>query len=177
MAAAIFEQRLREAGSTSGWQIASAGTWTREGLPAARRAQSVMQEWGIDIQAHRSRQISGDLLATANLVVVMTSNHREALTAEFPGDASRICRLGDLAGVRYDIPDPINGSLDDVRIVARELDTLLTTKLDVFLETARALQPSTEIGSSHDAMTQPPSPHHDDSRRPEIRPVPRSLLI
>lgn len=125
MAAALFRRHVERTDQAQQYEIASAGTWATDGLPAARRVRIAMGEFGIDIEPHRSQQVTRSLIDASDIVVAMTNDHREALRVDFPDAAQRIHRLSDLAGENFDVPDPINGTLDDVRVVARELDELL----------------------------------------------------
>lgn len=133
MAEALLRQRIEEAGASGQFTVGSAGTWTVDGKPPARRVHTVMQEYGIDIGRHRSRAVTPALLRSSDLIVVMTRDQQQALQLEFPDLASRIMCLSDFAGEQYDIPDPINGTLDDVREVAQEIDGLLTSGLPLIL--------------------------------------------
>ena len=121
MTAALFRRRLEEAGIASAWRVESAGTWACEGAPAARKAQMVMQEWGLDLSSHRSQCIKPERLYSFDLILVMSNWHREALRVEFPEIADRVCLLAEMAGLRDDVPDPIDGSLADVCAVARDI--------------------------------------------------------
>lgn len=45
------------------------------GQPATAEAVAVLKEWGLELDHHRSRQLTPDLLAQADLVLAMTSQH------------------------------------------------------------------------------------------------------
>ncbi len=111
--------------SNHGWRIESAGTWAMEGQPAAAKVHLVLQPRGLDISAHRSRQVTGDMLRSFNLILTMERGHKEALRAEFPEIANRVFLLSEMAGKSYDVEDPIGRSLADFEITARELEELL----------------------------------------------------
>ncbi|MDQ2754348.1 MAG: hypothetical protein M3R71_02230 [Actinomycetota bacterium] len=66
MAAALAEH--------AGLSAASAG-FMGEGQPAPPLAVEVMAERGIDISGHRSRQVTAELVADAELVLTMTRQH------------------------------------------------------------------------------------------------------
>lgn len=125
MAMALCRHLLREE-TTENWQITSAGTWARDGKPAMPYTIAAMQEWGLDLRAHRARSVDAGLLAAQELILVMEANHREALAAEFPNLADRIHLLAAMAGPAFDIRDPVSGTLDDYRMTAQQLHTLLT---------------------------------------------------
>ena len=125
MAEGLLKQRLAAAGMTDRVQVSSAGTWARKGVPATPSAVLVMAERGVDIGAHRSREVGADLLAESDLVLVMTQNHAESLTAEFPDVAARIQRFGALGGAAFDIADPVGRPPAEYRATADELTRLI----------------------------------------------------
>ena len=43
-----------------------------------------MRQRNIDLSEHRSRPVDTGVLAEADVILVMTRNHQEALQAEFP---------------------------------------------------------------------------------------------
>ncbi len=136
MAAALLQDRLRREGLDGRYQVQSAGTWAIEDVPATAAARQVMAERGLDIEQHRSHNVScADLERTA-LVLVMTQNHREALAAECPSARGKIFLLSEMAGVKYDIPDPYLGSLDSYRACVQDLVDLIDQGLGRILELA-----------------------------------------
>ncbi len=136
LAAALLRQRLASHIPPLHWQVESAGTWARPAAPAAPAMQRIAQEWGIDLTAHRAKEVDGPLLARQDLILVMEQGHKEALSLEFPSIASRIHLLSALAGHAYDVVDPIDRSLDDYRATALELDDLIARGLPRLLALA-----------------------------------------
>ena len=92
MAEVLFKQEVVRRGEAGQWQIQSAGTWTEPGLPATQFSQVVMARRQIDLAEHRSQPVDGDLLRAADVILVMTHNHREV----FAGRVSRHCCRGRL---------------------------------------------------------------------------------
>ena len=125
MAMAFLRKRLANTGNAAEWRVESAGTWAREGMPAAQQAQIVMSERGIDLSNHRSRCVNRAMLHSFDLILVMSRDHQEALSVEFPGIADRVYLLSEMVGKSYDVPDPIDSSLADVNDVARDIKTLI----------------------------------------------------
>lgn len=125
MAAALFRSKIGSDPAALGWDIESTGTWAVKGAPASHNAQLVMQEWGLDISAHRSKPVDGPLLSRYNLILTMESGHKEALQAEFPEIAGRVHLLSEMVGKNHDIVDPIGSSLEDYEDTAREIDQIL----------------------------------------------------
>jgi protein-tyrosine phosphatase len=63
--------------------ISSAGT-LRDGMAAAEEVVELMDKRGIDVQLHRSRRLSHDMLASADLIIGMTRDHvREGALMDF----------------------------------------------------------------------------------------------
>ena len=136
MAHALFQSKIGSKSAHQGWVVDSAGTWAARGTPASTYAQEVMQSWGLDISAHRSKPVTLELVQTADLVLTMERNHKEALRAEFPEFSERILMLSEMVGKEANIDDPIGGSLDDYEATARELDSLLNNGFKKILRLA-----------------------------------------
>ena len=114
IAAALFTNMLAKASQLAGWRVESAGTWAEEGLPASRAALRAMQIMGLDISRHRTRCVTGGMLAAFDLIVAMEQGHKEALQAEFPAVAQRVFLLSEMVGAAYDVPDPSDGTDEDL---------------------------------------------------------------
>lgn len=120
--------------ATAHWRVGSAGSWAKEGLPAIPNAVRVMRDQGLHIEQHRSRQVSANLLQASDLTLVMSQHQQEGLRVEFPTVAARICLFSEMVGLKYDIPDPAGGKIDDVREIADEMDQLIERAFPHILE-------------------------------------------
>ena len=122
IAAAQFKDELIKRKQDNEWKVISAGTWTSDGLPAMTEAIQKAKKIGLDIQDHRSKVITRDLLEEADLILVMESGQKEALAIEFPSYREKILLLSEAAnGTVHDIPDPILKP-SDVDVVAEICD-------------------------------------------------------
>jgi protein-tyrosine phosphatase len=130
MAAALLRARLNEDKERQDWRVVSAGTWASEGRPASGYAIEEMSARGIDIRAHRSRDINEDLIGKADLILVMTRNHAEALSIAFPDRSDKVYLLSDMVGETYDISDPYGGTRLEYSYVAQELEQLIDAGYD-----------------------------------------------
>ena len=133
MAAALFNKKMGEMGLSDRCQARSAGTWGRDGYPAAAESIRVMQARGMDISAHRSREVSAEIIDAAHLILTMERGHQEALQIEFPHKRENIWLLTEIIGPGYDIPDPYGGTLGDFEETADELDRILDRGIDKIL--------------------------------------------
>ena len=125
MAAALLRRRLEQDEERSDWRVVSAGTWASEGRRASGHAIEEMASRGLDIGSHRSRSVDERLMEQADLVLVMTQNHAEALAATFPDRAEKVHLLSEMVGETYDISDPYGGPRSEYASVARELEGLI----------------------------------------------------
>ncbi len=130
MAEALLKALAAQRGETERWQIQSAGTWAEPGRPATQLSQIVMQQRKIDLSAHRSRPVDATLLTSADVILVMTRHHQEALQAEFPEVQSRILLMSQLIDRSFDVDDPFGGSVDDYELCATDLQNILTEGYD-----------------------------------------------
>lgn len=123
MAAAMFRARAERAGDS--FCVASAGTWGAEGEPAAPFARQVMNERGLSVDEHVSRVVTHEILSQADLILVMTRNHRDALCAEFPSARPKIHLLSQVNGIEYDIADPYGKPRAAYEMCAEDLKQLI----------------------------------------------------
>lgn len=127
MAAALFNARARRCGEDHLYYASSAGTWALEDAPASTNALAVMAQRGIDLRTHRGQTVTRALLDQADVIIVMTTSHRDALVSEFPHVRAKIHLMSELVNQVYDIADPYGGTLDEYEDCAHHLETLIDT--------------------------------------------------
>jgi protein-tyrosine-phosphatase len=126
LAAAFFCKCLEQAEDRESWAIDSAGTWAQPDLPPDARALQDAKDWGLDIKAHRSKQVNAFILSQSNLILVMEAGQKEALQVEFPKEREKIFLLSELAeGISYDIPDPFSTEGVTHQEITMELSDLI----------------------------------------------------
>jgi len=91
-------------GPMRGARVASAGLGALEGRPADPLAVELLAERGIDISAHRARQLTPELLSSFELVLVMEDEHRREIQRLAPSARGRVHRIGKFG--EFDIADP-----------------------------------------------------------------------
>ena len=101
MAEALLRRELR---GQHGITVASAGLGALVGHAASEHSVELMAEAGIDISAHRARQIHPDMVRDADLVLVMEARHKRAIDDADPTVRGKVHRLGEWQG--KDIDDP-----------------------------------------------------------------------
>ena len=95
---------IRQLSAQPQMSVTSAGITALVGYPADEIAQALLLEQGIDISAHRARQLTGAMLRQTDLVLVMETGHKRAIEMIDPSARGKIYRLGEWGG--FDIPDP-----------------------------------------------------------------------
>lgn len=103
-------------------EFASAGTSAWEGAPASDGALLVGLEHGLDLNTHRARQLTGDLVKRANLILAMGPHHLERIQAL--GGEGKAHLLAGYASHGQDerpISDPFGGGLEVYRVTVDEL--------------------------------------------------------
>ena len=117
MAEALLKRELRE---QDGFTVESAGLGALVGYPASEFSIELMDELGVDITAHRARQIHPDMVNAADLVLVMEAGHKRAIDDADPTARGKVHRLGEWQD--RDIDDPYRqpkaafaDALEDIR--------------------------------------------------------------
>ncbi len=113
-----------------GYLVRSAGLAAGPGLPAAAEAIEVGSCYGADLTRHASRQLTLELAARADHLLVMTEGHARALAGQLPPGSARprlLSREGE------DVPDPIGGSREVYEECARSLDACVRLVVDEIL--------------------------------------------
>jgi low molecular weight protein-tyrosine phosphatase len=103
MAEGYFVNQLGQSGSSQ-IIVTSAGIRAQLNRPAEPDAQSTMKKHGIEISAHRGRQLTEDLAKQSDLILVMTQNHLDLLTQQFPMAKGKTWLLGHWDN--FEIADP-----------------------------------------------------------------------
>ena len=98
----------------------SAGRSAWDGSPATNDAVAVARERGLDLDGHRSRPLTGELVGGADLVVALDRKARDA--AERLGGAGKTRLL--------DVADPDGRGLDEYRRTVAQLERELPAILE-----------------------------------------------
>jgi protein-tyrosine-phosphatase len=130
MAEAIA-RRLLDAGGREDVGVSSAGTAAWDGAPASEGAYLIALEHGLDLSAHRARQLTTDLVASADLIFGMSPHHVDRAVAL--GGEGKTHLLGAFAGRRGEtaqVEDPFGGDLEEYRATFGRLEELLADAVE-----------------------------------------------
>lgn len=114
MAEYLFLSRLAP---NSPWTAGSAGLSAADGLAASRTAIEVMDEIGVNIRKHFSRELTNELIDEATIIMAMTSAHAAELKQRFPKARDRVHLLGSFNknAKEKEISDPVASSIEIYR--------------------------------------------------------------
>ena len=118
MAEVIAGDLLRE---QPGVVVGSAGVSAGPGGRATAPALAAAAELGLDLEDHRSRPLTAELVATADEILTMTAAHRARVVEQWPEAADKTQVLDP----DVDVADPFGGSLADYRSTAEQIKTAL----------------------------------------------------
>ena len=118
----------------SAWIVDSAGLSALPGQSASGDALAVSGDFGLDLSLHQSKPLSEKLLVEADLVLVMTRNHKQALLAGMPQHAGKVHTLKEFVDDSGDVADPFGGGLEEYRQAAQELERLIARLVEKMKE-------------------------------------------
>lgn len=124
MAEALMKNKCKDRNDIS---VSSCGLYAFGGDSASPGSTEAMKEYGIDISAHRSRAFSEYMIEEYDLFVVMTVEHKKALSQVVPED--KIAVLGG------GIADPYGKDTDAYLETARQIDKALEGILAMYGKT------------------------------------------
>jgi L-threonylcarbamoyladenylate synthase len=113
MAEGLFKEMLKGKKTI---EVISAGIGAIPGLSAARGAEVVMKEIGIDISSHRTRMLTLEMAEKADLILAMALLHKEYIEMTYPEFKEKVHLLTEYGNpqkpLSADIPDPVGRPLE-----------------------------------------------------------------
>ena len=105
-------------------RVGSAGIIAPEGGDATTEVKQVLHEEGIELAKHYSRRLTPEMVSTANLILVMTTDHRNTIERDYPEAKGKVKLLKEYAPNAYgdnNIADPFGESLQIYRKSMQEI--------------------------------------------------------
>jgi protein-tyrosine phosphatase len=126
IAHAMLDHHARKAGLSL--MVLSMGTLDLNGQHAHPLAVECLREIGIPLGHHRSQGVSIGLLAHADLVLVMATEHQKWLARHGFTAMERVVVAGTLDPLdgRPDVEDPVDGTLEDFVACRERLERIVT---------------------------------------------------
>ena len=108
MAEAIYKEKFGNKAD-----FISRGLYVEEERSASYNAEAAMKQMGLDISAHKSKQLTEKEAMDADLILTATSAHRDRILAVLPELRGKVFTLCEYAGLPFDdIPDPFGGDVE-----------------------------------------------------------------
>jgi protein-tyrosine phosphatase len=99
-----FLRRELERRAIEGIRVESSGLSGWEGSAPTPEAVEALAEYGLDISVHKARRLTRDMVERADLVVAMSSEHREGVARLVPSAASRTFTIKELVYLLESFP-------------------------------------------------------------------------
>ena len=128
MAEAIARQMIGSTGRTDvPTFVSSAGAATRDGLAISAEARQVLRDMGIDAGAHRSHELTPEMIDLSDIIFAMTREHAELVLEMAPSAKAKVKTL-DSTG--KDIPDPIGRPVQVYRETAARIKECVAKRFE-----------------------------------------------
>jgi len=110
--------------------VQSAGLAAFPGLPATLEAVEVCREKDVDLSGHQSQPLGKDLVLNSDLILTMTSKHKEMILKKMPALESKVRQFSEFAGDGVvDVEDPIGHPLEVYRQVRDQIEGFIQKSL------------------------------------------------
>ena len=117
--------------------VLSAGTFALTGRPAAELAVEIAAGRGVDISLHRSRHVTKQILATADLVIGMERDHIVEANVVLRDTSEKYRLLTDFGPPRLrgrDIEDPYGAPIEYFASIYDEIEMHVDALLDELVD-------------------------------------------
>lgn len=109
----------------AGYQVISAGASAMGGAGPTTHAVQAVRELGGDLSKHRSRALTPQLIAQANVIFAMGRSHLEVIKLMDPTSAGKVALLDE----KGDIDDPIGRELGLYQQLAAKMKSIIERRL------------------------------------------------
>jgi len=104
LAEAVAKQRL------DNWEVTSTGLYEKSNRETPERIVKIAREFGVDLNDHRSRSVTSEMIDSADIVVIMDPSNYDETLSRFPLATHKILFLGMMINHfrGHTIPDPFD---------------------------------------------------------------------
>jgi protein-tyrosine-phosphatase len=125
MAEVLFQERIVRNQLEDTMMVSSAGLSAMPGSQASKNSCLAMRANGLVLENHSARQVTGECIASADLVLTMTKGHKMAILNGAPGAKGKVFTLAEYAGEAVDVIDPFGGNVAVYEASAKSIDKYL----------------------------------------------------
>ena len=140
MAEGLFRAALRQQSlSDQEVSVGSAGVAAMPGQVMSLETEEILNDQDASIDGFRSREVNGELVNDADLIIAMTGSHADVLCRYFPRHAKKVYLMGDFIDENEpvagrEIPDPIGMGKEAYVEVAEVMELAIPSILISLLE-------------------------------------------
>ena len=114
------------------YNIMSAGLSVIENQPASENAVLAAEALGLNLKEHNAKQITPSLIKDADIVLTMTSGHKQAIANACNSEGTPVFTLAEYAGHgSEDVMDPYGCGLEIYEECIRKLRQYITETADI----------------------------------------------
>ena len=124
----MAEGLLKKMAADNHWPVEaqSAGLAAFAGVPAAPEAVEACNEKGVDLSSHQTQPLSKTLVTDSDLILTMTSKHKEMILKKMPALQDKVSLFSEFAEVgTEDIDDPVGQPVEVYRKVLCQMEGYL----------------------------------------------------
>jgi len=126
MAEAIAAHMINSRRGSIPMTVRSAGSAAMDGAPASFETGEALRSVGVRPVPHRSRALSKEMIADAEIIFAMTPSHLDAIRSIDPSAAGKSALLDPVG----DVPDPIGMPQEVYNQTAHRLAELILDRLE-----------------------------------------------
>lgn len=135
VAAALIEKQMVSRGIWHLVTIATAGTRAQEGSAPNPFAVRILRDrYGIDISGHRSRPLTDEMIATTQMIVVMSEDQRRHIFYRSPRALNHVYLLNELAADPTPVRDPHASGSEEYEVVIRVIGSQVEKAMPSLLQ-------------------------------------------
>ncbi len=112
MAEALMKKLLKD-NNIDTINVISRGLSAFENSPASENSIKAIKKYNIDLTSHRAKSLSPDELKYYDLILTMSSNHKNIIISAFPDVKDKIFTVYEFSfNKNADISDPFGGNIE-----------------------------------------------------------------
>jgi len=109
--AQVIATEMLSMSNLEGYVVDSAGVMAANGCCASQGAVQALAQIGLDASAHEAKMLTPELVSECDIILTMTTSHKETVYDRFPNSQGKVHLLSTYAGSFGDIPDPFGQDL------------------------------------------------------------------
>lgn len=135
MAHHYMQEKVKKLGIQDDYLIDSCGIYASSGDMATNMAITTMKNYDVNLEKHRSKNILELNLNDYDLIICMTTTHKDAISYEFPNLKDKVFTLKEYVNKdtpNPDIKDPFGNGIDEYNLCSKEIVYYVDELLKIF---------------------------------------------